>query len=401
MSALAERADAVRQTRSSGRLASLGPAVALVTACLALAGLTQVQRAWSSPGPAVATADPAVGDGGAAVRLSFGSVTSQGALLFEVRSPAHLRSFDAAGAPHWQRDLDDGQYITCGPCPAAILRQADGRALALTVDGSETSPPVALVDLVATTSLAGTVLATRQADGSVTFFTPTSAGLVAAGQASDAGLDRSLVVVTPARRGGAVTVMRASADPLRQGEFEIEHVTPAGAHTETVALDGPQSRPQPCALDDAGTVAYEQLGPGPTADGVTHVVARLADGHRVDAQVTGTFDTCVAGAAGVVLTATANGADGDLTHSEVDVVWIDPSGSVRSSTSEQVQATTASVAVDGATGRVAVAGGSGPAVVLTSDRRTERPSARAVAFDDQGGWWWATDADHVRREEPS
>jgi hypothetical protein len=307
----------------------------------------------------------------------------------------------ADGSVQWQRDLIDGDYVTCGPCPAAILAQPDGSSRTVTAAGIEGPGPALLGDhLIATTSLSGVVLAAGRADGWVEFYTPTSAGLVPAGSASDAGLDRPLVVVTAADGGGAVTIMRTSADPLRQGEFEVEHISPAGTHTITVPLDAPGSRPRPCTVADARTVAYGQIDPGPTADGTTHVVADR-DGHPfLDARIPGTFDSCAVGAQGAVLIASANGADGDLTRTRVDVCWVGPAGDVRATASEQVVATSASVAVDAATGRVAIAGGPEAAVVVDPLGRHERPTALAVAFDDTGGLWWAQSESHVTREDP-
>jgi len=208
-----------------------------------------------------------------------------------------------------------------------------------------------------------------------------------------------MVVVTPAQRGGAVTILRVTADPLRQGEFEVEYVTPAGSTTLTVPLDTPGARPMPCTAVDDHDIAYLQLTPGPTADGTTHVVARRDGSVVLDAAVPGSFDGCTVGPDGAVLTASANGADGDLSRTRVEVRWVGPGGQVESAVAEQVLATSASVAVDAATGRVAVAGGTGPAVVV--DRRggrAERAPARAAAFDDLGGLWWAQAFASVNRE---
>jgi hypothetical protein len=232
------RAVAPRPAGRPPRIGRLGLLVWLVVPALALATLTQWQVHRVEPAPSGST-DPGA-DVSPTPRLSFGSVTRQGAIQFEVAQPVHLRSMGADGSVHWQRDLADGEYITCGPCPSAVLAQPDGSARTLAADGSESPGPAQLGDrLIATTSLSGVVLAAGRPDGSVDFYTLTSAGLVPAGSASDAGLDQSLVVVTPADAGGAVTILRASADPLRQGEFVVEHVNPAGSSTTTVPLDSP------------------------------------------------------------------------------------------------------------------------------------------------------------------
>ena len=393
------RVATTRSAGSSPRIGRVGLLAWLVVPVLVLSGLTQWQVHQVDQGSAGA-ADPSA-DVVPLARLSFGSVTRGGAILFTVAQPVHVRSMAADGLVQWQRDLSDGDYVTCGPCPAAVIARPDGSSRTVAGDGTEGPAPALLGDhLVATTSLVGVVLAAGRADGSVDFYTPTSAGLVPDGSASDAGLDRVLVVVTAADRGGAVTIMRTSADPLRQGEFEVEHVTPTGTHTATVPLDATGSRPRPCAVADAEIVAYVQLDPGPTADGTTHVVADR-DGHRlVDARVPGTFDSCAVGPDGAVLSTTANGADGDLTRTRVDVAWVDLGGAVRATATEQVVATSASVALDAATGRVAIAGGPGPAVVVDPSARHERPSALAAAFDDTGGIWWAQSESHVTREDP-
>jgi hypothetical protein len=208
----------------------------------------------------------------------------------------------------------------------------------------------------------------REPAGAVEFLIPTSDGLVGAGSLSDARLDQPLVVVTPASRGRAVTVMRASSDPLRQAEFEVVHVTPAGASARTVELDGPGARPFPCAVADDATVAYLQQLTGPTADGSTHLVVRTDDGAGSEATVAGTFDNCAAGPDGAVLASAVTGADGDPAHTEVHLVWLGPSLEVRATTSEPVAGARAVVALDAPTRRVAVAGGRGPALVLDGPR---------------------------------
>lgn len=391
-------ADAARPASGRRPVGRLGLLSWFVVPALLLAGLTQVQVALVPP-PGVTDAQPGP-EPPAGRHLSFGSVTRQGAIVFEVGQPVHVRSFGADGSVRWQRDLVDGEYITCGPCPGAVLVEPDGTPRTIAADGALGPGPTELGGhVVQTTSLTGVVLAAARVDGPVDFYTPTSAGLVPAGRADDAGLDRSLVVVTPADRGGAVTILRQSADPLRQGEFEVEHIDPAGTHTETVALDTPAARPRPCAVADADVVAYVQLEPGPTADGTTHVVAERGGRSVLDARVAGLFDSCAIGGAGAVLTAAANGADGDLSRTRVDIAWVGLDGSVRASTSEQVEGTSASVAVDADRARVAIAGGTGPAVVVEPSGRQPRSPALAVAFDDAGGLWWADAPDHVTRSE--
>jgi len=370
----------------------LGLVVLLALGVVALAVMTQAEAAdRAGPSTDPAASDPSTdtaADASAPRPLAFGSVTSQGAIVFRLGEPVHAWSVDAAGDVRWQRDLARGDYLVCGPCPGAIVKQADGRAVAIDADGRPTDPPIGLAEgLVDTTSLTGVVLASTRPDHRTEFVVPTSAGLIAAGSLVDARLDQSLVVVTPATDGRAVTVMRTAADPLRQAEFEVVHVTSAGAHVVTVALDEPGARPLPCAVADVDSVAYLQQHQGPTSAGSTHVVRRTDDGPATEATVAGAFDACAAGPDGVVLATAVTGADGDPTRTLVDLVWLDASLSAISHTTEPVAGPSASVAIDARSGRVAVAGGTGPSSLLDATSRVERPSAAAVAFDDQGGLW--------------
>src|SRR5690349_12524080 len=189
----------------------------------------------SSSPPASAAADPS-----AAPPFAFGSATSHGAVVFRLGEPVHLWSVDAAGVARWQRDLGPGEAVACDPCPAALVEQADGRGVGVAADGSPAPAAAGLADgLVPVRSVAGVVIAASRPDGAAELFTPTSDGLVPVGTLADARLDQPLLVATPASRGRAVTVLRASADPLRQAEFEVVHVTPDGTDTRTVALDEP------------------------------------------------------------------------------------------------------------------------------------------------------------------
>ena len=82
----------------------------------------------------------------------------------------------------------------------------------------------------------------------------------------------------------------------------------------------------------------------------------------------------------------ANGADGDLSRTRVDVAWVDLDGSVRAATAEQV---VGHVGVGGhrspPAGRVAVAGGTGAGGRRRPDRSAATIApALAVAFDDAG-----------------
>ncbi len=326
--------------------------------------------------------------------------------MFRLGEPVHAWAVDAAGTPRWQRDLDPGDALACGPCPAAVLSHADGSAAMVGADGSPAPPPAPVAGgLIRARSVTGVVLAASRSDGAVEFFIPSTDGLVTAGRLADARLDQPLIVVTPASRARAVTILRASGDPLRQAEFEVVHVTPAGSGIRTVALDEPGARPFPCAVADDVTVAYLQQLTGPTAAGSTHLVVAAggptpADGGEagVDATLTGAFDACGVGPGGAVLASAVTGADGHPDHTVVDVVWLGPSLEVRATTSEPVSGARASVAVDPASLRVAVGGGTGPAVVLDGSSRLERPPAAAVAFDDHGGLW-SVDVDaHVTHE---
>ena len=196
-----------------------------------------------------------------------------------------------------------------------------------------------------------------------------------AGVSGDARLDARLVTVSAAADGGAVTILRTSPDPLRQGEFELAHVTPRGEAVDDVSLADPEARPLPCRAADGSEVAYLEQVPGPTADGSTHVVVRRSGRPTLDVTVVGTFDRCAAGQAGVVLAGAATGADGDLGHTVVDVRWLDASGSVVATAQRAVESSAASVALDPARSRVAVAGGPGPAAVMSATGVVERPAA--------------------------
>ena len=170
--------------------------------------------------------------------------------------------------------------------------------------------------------------------------------------------------------------MRASSDPLRQAEFEVVHVTPAGTTARTVELDAPGARPFPCAVADDATVAYLQLLTGPTADGSTHLVVRTDDGAGSEATVAGTFDTCAAGPDGRGAGVRGDrGRRGPGPHRGRPRV-VGPSLEVRATTSEPVAGARAVVALDAPTRRVAVAGGRGPAVVLDGEARLEHGRRR-------------------------
>ena len=381
--------------RSRGRL---GPIVPLVLGVVALAAMTHAQGLdqagpTSSASSSSAPADAADGDTAAPAAFAFGSTSALGAIVFRLGEPVHLWSVAADGTPRWQRDLQPGEAVACGPCPAALLEQADGRGTWVAEDGSPTPAPAPLAEgLRPLRSVAGVVVAAARADGVAELFVPSTDGLRSVGALPDARLDQPLLVATPATRGRAVTLLRASADPLRQAEFDVVHLTPEGSDIRTVALDEPGARPFPCALADDATVAYLQQLAGPTADGATHLVVRRGSSEPVEATVPGTFDTCGAGPAGTVLATAVTGADGDPRRTVVDIVWLGPSLSVRATASEVLIGLRASVAVDAPSGRVAVAGGSGPAVVLDGSSRIERAPAAAVAFDDRGGLW-AVDQD--------
>jgi len=382
--------------RSAGRL---GPIVALVLGVLALAVMTHAQALDRAGPPDPDPASPATTGPAGPPAYAFGSVTAAGAVVFALGEPVHAWAVDADGTSRWSRDLAAGDALACGPCPEAVLAHADGRVELVGPDGSLAPPPdVVAGGVVPARSLTGVVLAASRTGGAVEFLIPTSDGLVGAGSLSDARLDQPLVVVTPASRGRAVTVMRASSDPLRQAEFEVVHVTPAGASARTVELDGPGARPFPCAVADDATVAYLQQLTGPTADGSTHLVVRTDDGAGSEATVAGTFDTCAAGPDGAVLASAVTGADGDPAHTEVHLVWLGPSLEVRATTSEPVAGARAVVALDAPTRRVAVAGGRGPAVVLDGATRFEHRAAAAVAFDDRGGLWWVDGDARVTHE---
>ncbi|MGZ4729092.1 MAG: hypothetical protein ACXWB2_15335 [Acidimicrobiales bacterium] len=379
--------------RSVGRL---GPVVLLVLGVLALAVMTHAQ-ALDRAGPAdpadASDSSDAAGPADAPAAFAFGSTTAEGAIVFRLGRSVHAWAVDAGGAPRWQRDLDPGDAVACGPCPEAVVSHADGSAARVAPDGSVGPPPGAVAGgLIPTRSLTGVVLSVARGPGAVEFLVPTSDGLVGAGTLDDARLDQPLIVVTPAARGRAVTVLRASSDPLRQAEFEVVHVTPLGSSTRTVDLDEPGARPFPCAVADGTTVAYLQQLTGPTASGSTHLVVRADEGAGVEATVAGTFDSCAAGPDGAVLVSAVTGADGDPTRTVVEIVWLGPSLEVRATTSEPIASARASVAIDPPSLRVAVAGGPGPLVVLDGGTRVERAPAAAVAFDDRGGLW-AVDAD--------
>src|SRR4051812_34782866 len=115
------------------------------------------------------------GDASGAVAFAFGSTTAQGAILFRLGEPVHLWSVDADGRPRWQRDLAVGESVACGPCPAALLEQPDGRGLWATDDGSLGPAPAPLdAGLVPVRSVAGVVLAEARPDGSAELLVPSS-----------------------------------------------------------------------------------------------------------------------------------------------------------------------------------------------------------------------------------
>jgi hypothetical protein len=377
----------------------LGLFVLLALGVVALAVMTQAEAA-DRAGPDTATGPGAPTDTDAPSHpLAFGSTTASGAIVFRLGDTVHAWSVDDAGTVRWQRDLLPSEYLVCGPCPAAIVEHDGGRASTIAADGSSGAAPVDLDGgLVDTTSIAGVVLAAARPDRRVEFYVTTSAGLVSAGELADARLDQPLVVVTPATGAGAVTLMRPSADALRQAEFEVVHVTPAGSHVLTVALDAPGARPLPCVVADADSVAYVQQLRGPTSAGSTHVVRRTDAGSLAEATVTGSFDACVAGPQGVVLATSVTGADGDPSHTEIELIWLDGSLAVAAHTTETVVSSTPSVAIDPRTDRVAVAGGTGSSVLLGIGSRRERPPAAAVAFDDLGGLWSIDTELHVTHE---
>jgi hypothetical protein len=380
---------------SSGRSRLLA---ALVVPMILLAGLTQ----WEvgSLGSVRRRDGDQPVDGAELPHLAFGSVTSEGAILFRVGQPVHVWAVDGEGATRWERDFTDGEYLACGPCPSVIVRHPDGAVTAIGPGGAPAAPPAALGSRLAiTSSPVGVVLASVAIDGRVSYFVPTSAGLIESGISVGARLDQPLVAVTPALVGGAVTVMQASADALRQGEFEVLHITPERETKVSVALDPPTSRPLPCAVADAATVAYVLVSGGPGADGATRVVVSGEGVTPVDSTVTGVFDSCSVGPSGVVLANAANGENGDLRRTVVRLAWLGPGGLETGRATEQVEATTASVALDPRSSRAVVAGGPDRAVVLDGHARREIAAARAVAFDDRGGLWHADRDGRVRREE--
>lgn len=384
--------------RSVGRL---GPIVPLVLGILALAAMTHGQALDRSEStqPTTAASDAADDAAGPRPAFAFGSTTSEGAIVFRLGEPVHAWAVDAAGVPRWQRDLEPGDAVACSPCPVALLGQADGHGALLTADGSTAAAPDALADgLVPVRSVIGVVVAASRADGAAELFVPSPEGLVSAGSLTDARLDQPLLVATPAARGRAVTILRASPDPLRQAEFEVVHVTPQAVDRRTVALDEPGARPFPCAVADEATVAHLQQRAGPTDAGSTHLSVRTGVADPIDAVVPGAFDTCAAGPQGAVLATAVTGADGDPTRTVVDIVWLGPTLEVRAARTEVLVGSRASVAIDASSGRVAVGGGSGAAVVLDGASRVERAPAAAVAFDDDGGLW-SVDVDaHVTHE---
>lgn len=349
--------------------------------------------------------DAVAGPDASGPRLAFGSVTADGAILFRVGQPVHARATTPDGVTTWERDFTSGEYLVCGPCPGAVIRHDDGTVSAIEAGGAPVAPPPQLgPHLLSTTSPVGVVLAAAEASGhpagQVTFFTPTSTGLVESGASARARLDQPLVAVTPAWDGSAVTIMQASADALHQGEFELVHVTPTGQSAETVALDPPGSRPLPCAVADGSTVAYLLVGGGLGADGSTRVVVRRDGAPPIDTTVPGAFDRCAAGPAGVVMASAANGEDGDLSRTVVRERWLAADGTAVAEATESIDATTASVALDPPRLRVAVAGGNSGVVVADGHRRVVSTPARAVAFDDRGGLWRADASERVSREGP-
>ncbi len=377
--------------RSLGRL---GPVVPLVLGVLALAVMTHAQALDRTEPNDAST--PGSGDGAATdvpPAFAFGSTTALGAVVFRLGQPVHAWVVDADGTPHWQADLRPGEAVACGPCPVALIERTDGRGDLVNADGSVTSAPAELArDLVPLRSVAGVVLAASRPGAAVELFVPSSDGLVSAGLLADARLDQPLLVATPSTRGRAVTILRASSDPLRQAEFEVVHVTPQGSDRHTVALDEPGARPFPCAAADEVTVAYLQQLAGSAGAEATHLSVRIGGADAVDVTLPGTFDTCVAGPDGAVLATAVTGADGDPARTVVDIAWLGPSLEVQATGTEVLVGSRASVAIDAPTGRVAVAGGVGPAVVLDGINRVEREAAAAVAFDDRGGLW-AVDTD--------
>ena len=384
--------------RPVGRLGLVGLLV------LAVAVLAAVTSAQASPQAGTATgsdpADPTTRSD--PPTYAFGSVTAQGAIVFRLGEPVHAWSVDASGAIRWERDLAAGERLACGPCPAAVLGQTGGRAVTLAADGTTGPPPAAVAaGLLDTRSLIGVVLAAVRDDGRAELLVPTTDGLVSAGVVDGARLDAPLVVVTPATGSAAATILQAPTDPLRQAEFEVVHVANGATTRMMVALDEPSARPLPCAVADAGTVAYLQLRPGPTSAGSTHVVVARDGGPPLDAVVPGSFDACAAGPLGVVLGAVAVGADGDPSHSVVDLLWLDPTLATQATRSERMTGPAPSLAIDPATARVALGGGSGPSVVADGGSRIERAPAAAVAFDDRGGLWAVDRTGRVTHEVAS
>ncbi len=366
---------------------------------LALAALTQWDVISLPPAGRVDAVD--IADAPVSSRLAFGSVGAQGAIVFRVGQPVHAWAVDAAGHTRWERDFADGEYLACGPCPAAVVRHADGTVSAISATGDAAAPPSVLGPLlVRTSSPVGVVLASLASAGRVTFFAATSTGLIESGTSAGARLGQPLVAVTPAVDGGAVTIMQASADALAQGEFQLLHVSPIGETAETVALDPPTARPLPCQVTDGNTVAYFLAWGGPGADGTTRVVVHHTDaGPAFDATVRGVFDSCAVGPSGVVLANAANGEDGDLTRTVVRLVWLGPTGAVDAQATERVATITASVALDAGSRRAVVAGSGEAAVLVDGTSRLLLPPASAVAFDDCGGLWSADADGHVNRQE--
>ncbi len=332
--------------------------------------------------------------------LAFGSTTASGAVVFRVATPVHVWMVDATGAVRWQRDYSDGTTLGCGPCPTAVLRRPDGRPEAIGPEGAPEPAPTGLgPSLTALRSGTRVVFGASDAShpGRVHFFVATSGGLRDAGTADGLRLAAYAEVVA-ATDGSGVTVFQASADPLRQADFEVVRISPSGVARTVESLPALGDRPEPCESATGELVGWMFAhDASAAAPATTQLVVERPGAAPIRTRVPGWYGGCAVGPQATVVEATVSGADGDLGRSRVDVVRVSAAGAVGPPTRIAVGATEPSVALDPATGRVAVAGSTGAAVVLDGIRTVRLAPASAVAFDDQGGLWAVDRHRHVTR----